>query len=256
MNTQLLISPDPPKGLSAGTVVTPTSIKCLAADSKHVYVGTFNGRIVSIPIEKLPLSQPLPCPPPPPSPPPQMTPPSQPAKDDKEPEGKQKVVKQMQQKRKSKRTRGTQTADKQSQPPARSSESPFHGGSDEVDSEYDEVDGVFLDQSAVSLHCHKDEKVRMLLHVTLPRSRRNWLTGQQHHTGACFNSMPNLSSPLYKLPLGQPLFKSILVSIGKGHAEYSSNPPEPDPNVEDGSAKRERNNAFQLMLWGHRNSIP
>ena len=168
-----------------------------------------------------------------------------------------------QRKRKTK-NRGTQTAEKSEKPTSarlgagvRGSESSC-AGSDEVDStEFDEVDGVFLDQSAVSLHCHKDEKVRTLLHIVLPRTRFSCRTGQQSQAGACFNSMPNLSSPpMHRPSLGQPLFKSLLVSVGKGHSEYSISSADSEPSVEESSARRERNESFQLMVWGHKNSIP
>ena len=167
------------------------------------------------------------------------------------------------QRKKKTKNRGTQTAEKsEKQIPSRlgagvrSSESSC-AGSDEVDStEFDEVDGVFLDQSAISLHCHKDEKVRTLLHIVLPRTRYNWRTGQQSQAGACFNSMPNLSSPIHRPSLGQPLFKSLLVSVGKGHSEYSISSADSEPSLEDSSARRERNESFQLMVWGHKNSIP
>ena len=165
--------------------------------------------------------------------------------------------------RKGKRTKGTQTVSesKKSTPltRVRSSESPHNGGSENDSSEQDEEESVFLEQSAVSLHSHRD-KVRTLLHVVLPKSRRD-LTATQRGGGGnngvdCFNSMPNLSSTGYRLPLGQPLFKSLVVSIGQGHVEYSVLPPEPELNTDDTSARRERNKSFQLMLWGHRNSIP
>ena len=255
-----VVSP-PLKKSPHGSLPAPTSIKCLATDDKNVFIGTSSGRVVTIPVEKLPQKQMLPSPKPPLSPKPPASPPQQdtnggsPKLRNKRSSTVSGGVAPRKPPRKGKRTKGTQTTDKLPLARVRSSESSHCGGSEENDSsEQDEDDSVFLEQSAVSLHCHRD-KVRTLLHVVLPRSRRE-LLASANGSGGCFNSMPNLSGPGYRLPLGQPLFKSLVVSIGKGHAEYSVLPPEPEQNVEDASARRERNKSFQLMLWGHRNSIP
>ena len=261
-----------PKRSSAGKFVSPTAIKCLATDNEHVYVGTSNGQIVTIPIDKLSQKRALPSPPHPDTSSPLQ---QASASDLNGTDGDAKGIPAdgippRKPPRKGRRSKGTQTVDKSKKSVrARSSESPFFGGSEENDSsEHDEVNGVFLEQSAVSLHSHKNDKVRTLLHVSLPRSQRD-LPSQPGGGGGggggrsggggggnCFNSMPNLSGAGHRLPLGQPLFKSLVVSIGKGHVEYSTLPPEPEQNLEDASARRERNKAFQLMLWGHRNSIP
>ena len=251
----------PLKKSPRGSLPAPTSIKCLATDDKTVFIGTSTGRVVTIPVDKLPQKQMLPSPKPPSPPKPHPSPPQQdtnggsPKLRNKRSSTVSGGVAPRKPPRKGKRSKGTQTADKLPLTRVRSSESSHYGGSEENDSsEQDEDERVFLEQSAVSLHCHRD-KVRTLLHVVLPRSRRE-LLASANGSGGCFNSMPNLSGPGYRLPLGQPLFKSLVVSIGKGHAEYSVFPPEPEQNVEDASARRERNKSFQLMLWGHRNSIP
>ena len=113
----------------------------------------------------------------------------------------------------------------------------------------DEPDGVFQEQSAVALHTHKSEKVKNLLYVPLPihrvtRSAEGQLVQQ-------FRSLPNLSNPLFRLPF-QPLYKSLLISVGKGHTEYSMD----ERNFEETSALRDRNEAFQLLIWGHKNPLP
>lgn len=236
-------------------------------DDKSVFIGTSSGHVVTIPIEKLPQKRSVlsptkttPTKTPPTTPP--NTPPNggSPRMRNKKAASISGGMPPRKPPRKGKRSKGTQTAEeaKKTSPltRVRSSESPHYGGSEENDSsEQDEVESVFLDQSAVSLHCHKN-KVRTLLHVMLPKSRRDVNTTQQSGSNSveCFNSMPNLSSN--RLPLGQPLFKSLVVSIGQGHMEYSVLPPEPEQNIEDATARRERNKSFQLMLWGHRNSIP
>lgn len=252
---------DSPKRKRKPSHATPTSIKCLEMDDTSVFIGTSSGHIVTIPKEKLSQKQAPPSPPKTPSPPKQLIPTVQRDRDVKIASlSGPVVVPPRKPPRKGRRSKGTQTTNgsKKSSPlvHACSSDSQHFGGSEEYDSsEHDEVNGVFLDQSGVSLHCHKD-RVRALLYISLPRSRRDLTSQSPNHPQGHFNSMPNLSSAGYRLPLGQPLFKSLLLSVGKGHLEYSTLLPDPEQNLEDASARRERNKAFQLMLWGHRNSIP
>jgi hypothetical protein len=248
----------PTKKSPLGTFVTPTSIKCLSMDDRSIFVGTSSGHIVSIPIEKLSQKQSLA--------PPANTSSSTPHRESSEVRRKKAGsvsgrIPPKKPPRKGKRIKVAETSDtskKQSSlTRVRSSESPrFRGSEENSSSEHEEVDGVFLDQSAVSLHCHTN-KVRTLLHVILPRSKRdfNGHPTPKGTSGDCFNSMPNLSSVGYRLSQGQPHFKSLVVSVGRGHTEYSTLPPDPEQTMEDAAARRERNKAFQLMLWGHRNSI-
>ena len=224
---------------------------------------------MTIPVDKLPQKQALPSPKPPSSPMAPHSPKPSPSPPQDSNGGSPKLRNKRSSTvsggapprkppRKGRRSKGTQTTERLALTRVRSSESSHYGGGSEENdsSEQDEEEAVFLEQSAVSLHCHKN-KVRTLLHITLPRSRRELASASNgNSSGLCFNSMPNLSGPGYRLPLGQPLFKSLVVSVGRGHTEYSVLPPEPEANVEDASARRERNKSFQLMLWGHRNSIP
>ena len=220
-----------------------------------MFVGTSSGHVVTIPIDKLPQKQSLPSPSDTPFLLHQQISPRERSKKSNSLSGDTPPRKPP---RKGKRSRNTQAAEKSSPlVRVRSSESPHYRGSEENDvSEQDEVESVFLDQSAVSLHCHRG-RVRTLLHVTLPKGRCDLTTQQTNSStnGDRFNSMPNLSSAGYRLPLGQPLFKSLVVSIGKGHMEYSIQLPAPEQNVEDASARSEKNKPFQLMVWGHRNSV-
>ena len=252
------LPPATPQKKPGACAPPPISIKCLAMDDQNIFIGTTNGHVVSVPIDKLSQKQTVPplCTDSPSSPPQQ----GGPRVRNKKSNSIDKGTPPRKPPRKVKRTKSTQTVEDSTNPSplttARSSDSSHYGGSEENDSsEQDEVEGVFLDQSAVSLHCHRD-RVRTLLHVVLPKSRRELTTQRGSDGTSCFNSMPNLSAPGYRLPLGQPLFKSLVVSIGKGHTEYSVLPPESEQNIEDVAARRERNKAFQLMLWGHRNSIP
>ena len=258
----MISHPDSPtKKSPPGTFVSPTSIKCLSMDDRSIFVGTSSGHIVSIPIEKLSQKQSLHSL--------SITPSSVPQQGGSEVRAHRKKAGSLSGRtppkkppRIGKRSKVTETSDTLiHQSPltrVRGSESSHNGGSEENNSsEHEEVDGVFLDQSAVSLHCHLD-KVRTLLHVILPKNKHEVNSHPtQKDTGSdCFNSMPNLSSAGYRLSQGQPLFKSLVVSVGKGHTEYSILAPDPEQTTEDASARRERNKAFQLMLWGHRNSIP
>ena len=114
------------------------------------------------------------------------------------------------------------------------------------------TDGIYQEQSAVCLHTQKDDKVRTLLHIPLPAAKKS---SQTEHQAMVYSSLPNLSSslpPRLGAAISLPLYKSFIVSAGKGHIEYSV-----DPNsVEESSALRERNASFQLLVWGHRNPIP
>ena len=50
----------------------------------------------------------------------------------------------------------------------------------------------------------------------------------------------------------RPAFKSLLVSTGKGHVEYTEEDYNLDP--EEVTAFRERKESFQLQVWGHHNT--
>ena len=112
-------------------------------------------------------------------------------------------------------------------------------------------DEIFQEQSAVSLHTQKDNRVQSLIYIPLPINRlsRPKDTANLQQT-TMYNSLPNLGS-MYRLSISQPLYKSLLVSIGQGHVLYA-----PDvESVEESSPLRERNESFQLLVWGHRNTL-
>jgi len=107
------------------------------------------------------------------------------------------------------------------------------------------------EQSAVSLHTQKDNRVQSLIYIPLPTNRlsrpKDTVNLQQT---TMYSSLPNLGS-MYRLSISQPLYKSLLVSIGQGHVLYA-----PDvESVEESSPLRERNESFQLLVWGHRNTL-
>ena len=119
--------------------------------------------------------------------------------------------------------------------------------------DFEEPDGVFVEQSAVALHMHKDDKVRSLLFVPLPLQKH---ACQDAQIVQQYRSLPNLSGPLYRFPF-QPLYKSLVISVGKGHVEYSMELFGPhDEDTSKSRLLRDRNEAFQLLVWGHKNPLP
>ena len=122
--------------------------------------------------------------------------------------------------------------------------------------DYSEPAGTFQSQSSVALHSHRDTRVTTLLHIPLPHGKHVTLNTETRDAMR-FHSLPNLTSPLGRLPISYPLYKSLVVSAGKGHVEYSELPPvEVDlDSSENGSVLYERSEAFQLLLWGHRNKL-
>ena len=117
----------------------------------------------------------------------------------------------------------------------------------------EETDGIFQEQSAISLHAQKDERVKTLLHIPLPANSKLREETDQLSQAMAYSSLPDLASSAYRGGpiITQPLFKSLIVSAGKGHVEYSTDV----ESIEETSAARERNEAFQLLVWGHRNTI-
>ncbi len=121
-------------------------------------------------------------------------------------------------------------------------QSPWH--------QQDEVDGVYMDQSAVALHSQRDNKVKALLHIPIPAA------SVDPQEPLPFNSLPILGGHLPKMSgagmgLGHPPYQSLLVSAGKGHTEYTSTSEEEED--ETAAARiRARDKSFQLLVWGHK----
>ena len=99
----------------------------------------------------------------------------------------------------------------------------------------------YLSQSAVSVHAH-NRKVRSLFSIPVPESQDK----------AVFSSTPDLMSTASVPCTQRPAFKSLLVSTGKGHVEYTEEDYNLDP--EEVTAFRERKESFQLQVWGHHNT--
>ena len=124
------------------------------------------------------------------------------------------------------------------------------------------VDHPLFKCTAASLLTHREGSIKGLVHIPLPESitmpmlSNSNLNLSSRSLGLLnASSMPSLlsdSPPLSRSVFGggnlmHPIFKSLLVSCGKGYIDYLS-----DSNEFEGStALREKNDAFQVMVWGY-----
>lgn len=134
-------------------------------------------------------------------------------------------------------------------------------GSSPSRSEYlEEPEEVYLNNCALALHIQKDSRVRSLLHLKLPIKPPSELnTPSSSEVGALYHSLPNLNSSYgSRMSISPPImsYRSLIISAGKGHMEYSEDPEPEDNGVlpTNYNALRERNEAYQLLVWGHRNA--
>jgi hypothetical protein len=112
-----------------------------------------------------------------------------------------------------------------------------------------------LQFSAVSVHSHMDERVRDLLFLKLPELSLSKL--KQAADIMQYHSLPNLASPYGgRIPVSPPIlsFRSLMISVGKGHVEYIEEKETDDGEESTAEVHRERHEAFQLLVWGHKNS--
>ena len=113
-----------------------------------------------------------------------------------------------------------------------------------------------LQFSAVAVHSHMDERVRNLIFLRLPELSLSKL--KQAAEMMQYHSLPNLTSPYGgRIPISPPIlsFRSLMVSVGRGHVEYVEE--KKGEESEDGGnmeIHRERHEAFQLLVWGHKNT--
>jgi len=110
--------------------------------------------------------------------------------------------------------------------------------------------------SAVAVHRQMEGRVQTLLHVRLPGTKLSKLkeAAEMLH----YHSLPNLHSPLGgRIPISPPIlsFRSLVVAAGKGHMEYVSKDEEVEKTEEVLEVYRERNEALQLLVWGHKNTV-
>lgn len=124
----------------------------------------------------------------------------------------------------------------------------------------DEPEEVYLNNCALALHVQKDSRVRSLLHLKLPIKPPSKLSSSSpSDVGTLYHSLPNLNSSFgSRTAISPPImsYRSLIISSGKGHMEYSEDPEPEDTGVlpTNYNALRERNEAYQLLVWGHRNA--
>lgn len=112
-----------------------------------------------------------------------------------------------------------------------------------------------LQCSAVALHSHLDERVRDLIFLKLPELSLSKL--KQAAEMMQYHSLPNLASPYGgRIPISPPIlsFRSLVISVGRGHVEYVEEKEEDAGEDGNTGIHRERHEAFQLLIWGHKHS--
>ena len=122
--------------------------------------------------------------------------------------------------------------------------------------EEEDIDGQYLEDNAISLHTHNDSQVQSLIHLLLPDNQISKLKAPTDPVP--YHSMPNLSSPFGgRVPISPPIvsYRSLVLSAGKGHMEYVMETDNELLEESTGGALRERNESFQMLVWGHRNVL-
>ncbi len=125
---------------------------------------------------------------------------------------------------------------------------------------------TFLDNCALALHVQKDGRVKSLLHLQLPIQHYDHSvedtdssTPAQSTESQLQQTLPNVSpegqeSDVAAAALLSGGYRSLIVSAGKGHMEYSADKDAEDmlslpPNY---NSLREKNEEHQLLVWGHK----
>ena len=109
---------------------------------------------------------------------------------------------------------------------------------------------------AVAVHRQMEGSMHTLLQVKLPGTKLSKL--KEAAEMLRYHSLPNLHSPLGgRIPVSPPIlsFRSLVVAAGKGHVEYVSKDEEGEKTEEVMEVHRERNEAFQMLVWGHKNTV-
>lgn len=225
-------------------LTTLPSIKSIVADSHTVYIGTSTGKIISVPISYLsnlhltsptsdegidsPVSFSV------------SNSPSHGATPTDEVDGLLKRKKRVK-KKDSKKKEAIEVKDDEWEE--------LHFSKEDTDG------GHHLEDNAISLHTHNGNQVQNLIHLQLPDNQISKLKVPTDPVP--YHSMPNLSTGLSgRSPISPPIvtYRSLILSAGKGHMEYVT---ETDKLVDESvsGTLRERNEAFQLLVWGHRNVL-
>lgn len=113
--------------------------------------------------------------------------------------------------------------------------------------------GELFKTSAVALHAHRESQIQGLLYIPLPEGATlgSSLSTSTQNLSAT-HSTPSLlvdSPPLNRSKKGTTshVYHSLLVTGGKGHKDYVAD----QDQFQESTALRERNDAFQLMIWGY-----
>ena len=120
-----------------------------------------------------------------------------------------------------------------------------------------------LKNCALALHVQKDSRVKSLLQIQLPIQHPSGEldSTSQSSEDALKHSLPDLPPSSFSNESGSPSivsYRSLVISAGKGHMEYSQDPePKHDGKLPttDYDAQREKNKEHQLLVWGHRIAI-
>jgi hypothetical protein len=124
---------------------------------------------------------------------------------------------------------------------------------------------TFLDNCALALHVQKDSRVKSLLHLQLPVQHHDRsvedtdgsTSAQSTESHELQQTLPNVypegqESDIAAAALLSGGYRSLIVSAGKGHMEYSADKDAEDmlslpPNY---NSLREKNEEHQLLVWG------
>ena len=116
-----------------------------------------------------------------------------------------------------------------------------------------------LNNCALALHVQKDSRVKSLLHLQLPVHPQSTDADSQfpnelHNLQQHSLSDVKTESSLAETSTDFRSYRSLVISAGKGHMEYSDNPAAEDtlklpPNY---NTLREKNEEHQLLVWGRK----
>ena len=120
------------------------------------------------------------------------------------------------------------------------------------------INSTYLDNCALALHVQKDSRVKSLLHLQLPMQQHQPEVNDRtssYETQLLPNVPPqSQESDDAASTLLSGGYRSLIVSSGKGHMEYSADKDAEDtlklpPNY---NSLRENNEEHQLLVWGHK----
>ena len=115
--------------------------------------------------------------------------------------------------------------------------------------------GILFRTSAVAVHAHRESPIQGLIHISLPEGAALGASLSSSTQNLMSSALSTTSNPnlLESPPLNRSsakrgrVYQSLLVTGGKGHKDYIVDQDE----FQESTAVRERNDAFQLMIWGY-----